>query len=668
VKTTKYITIALLLFANWAFAQIPSRRGSQFPSRNDDTPSQNSQSSDGTKSNNGKSGKSIIDDSTKNVYGPKTAQYFFEDDVVNNRKTLYTIDTNYYDFHRYNISHLSNYQYVDLGNLGTAARRLYYKPTDQIGAQLGYDAYSPYAYQINEVKYFDTRSPYTNMYLVLGGLGQNILRFDHSQSLNPRLNFGIQAQRSTANKQYGTSGRSDAQSNLIQNWAFVFHGNYRSENGKYDILGQFNYLNHDALEQGGIVPDSSKIATEGVVFWDNIERSSKLSNASSWERRSQLHVYHQYKMAQGFQLFHFLDYRRDTHIFTDKATADAAKYRFYRNTFYPVAIDNQDVRYHLLENKVGIKGRFKDFNYRLHLRQRIYDLAGSYKFDTIPYKEYTQSRIENFVGVWLNYFLKDSTQRVTLEAEYLAGTNSDFKIKGELVSKWFEAGGSIVSSSPTLLQERFESNHLVWDNQKKLSNVGSLNGYGQANLKYKMLLFNPRIDYSLISNYIYYDTNAVARQFGSPFSVLRISTNIEWRPKRWQIVGQTQLTAISNDVMRAPRFMANLRLSYDFIYSKVLYVQIGTDLHYKTAYFADGYMPLTQQFYLQNQLKTEGYLLADAFANFRINRVRIFVKWANFRHFFSKTFSDSKLGYFSTPFYPGMNDTISFGVNWPLFD
>jgi hypothetical protein len=114
--------------------------------------------------------------------------------------------------------------------------------------------------------------------------------------------------------------------------------------------------------------------------------------------------------------------------------------------------------------------------------------------------------------------------------------------------------------------------------------------------------------------------------------------------------------------------MTNLRLSFDFIYSKVLYVQVGTDLHYKSRYYADAYMPLTQQFYIQNQLPTEGYVLADVFANFRISRVRLFVKYNNILRFVSTTFSDSKLNYFSTPFYTGMNNTLSFGVNWPLFD
>lgn len=133
----------------------------------------------------GQGGQVKIDDSTKVIYGPRTARYFLEEDIFNNYKTLYQIDTSYDDFHRYNFVQRADFQLVDLGNFGTAARNVFFRPIEQLGTQFGFDAYSPYAYQINDVKYYDTKSPYTNLYLTLGGGGQNILRFDHSQNLSP---------------------------------------------------------------------------------------------------------------------------------------------------------------------------------------------------------------------------------------------------------------------------------------------------------------------------------------------------------------------------------------------------------------------------------------------------------------------------------------------------
>ncbi len=609
----------------------------------------------------GSGGQAKIDDSTKVIYGPSTARYFLEEDIFNNHKTLYRIDTSYNAFHRYNFVQRSDFQLVDLGNFGTASRNVFFRPIEQLGAQFGYEAYTPYAYAINDVKYYDTKSPYTNLYLALGGSGQNIVRFDHSQNLSPRLNLGINVQRFTTNKQFGTSGQADNQTNLTQNWGFVFHGNYRSANDKYTILGQFNHLNHNVLEQGGMSPDSLNFATSRGTEYDN--PSATFRTAQSWERRNNVHIYQQYVLAQGFQVYHVFDYKRNIDFFTDSDLTNARLYGFYNNYYYDTTRTHQEVKFRLFENKFGIKGRYQGFNYRAHYRQRIANMRGVYSKIDSTTGTYRLNRFENFVGLWLAYYLKDSTQRATAEFEYLLGR--DFKIKGEVVSKWFTAGYLSTFTSPTFLQLLYDSNNLRWSNSTRL--VNSNNIYGQININTKSIRFSPRLDYHLINNYFYYDTAAIARQYTSAFSVVRIGGEAEFRPGKFQFLTHTYYTLVSNDaVLRIPRFFANFRASFDFVYAKVLYLQVGAELHYKSPYYADAYMPLTQQFHLQNRIKTEGVVYTEVFLNARINRVRLFVKMANAAQ---GTYQGAlNAGYFSTPFYPVVGRTLGFGVNWPLFD
>ncbi len=609
----------------------------------------------------GQGGQVKIDDSTKVIYGPRTARYFLEEDIFNNYKTLYQIDTSYDDFHRYNFVQRSDFQLVDLGNFGTAARNVFFRPIEQLGTQFGYDAYSPYAYQINDVKYYDTKSPYTNLYLTLGGGGQNILRFDHSQNLSPRLNLGINVQRFTTNKQFGTSGQSDSQTNLAQNWGFVFHGNYRSKDEKYTFLGQFNHLNHHVYEQGGMSPDSLNFKTDRGIEYDN--PSATFRTAQSWERRNNWHTYQQYVLAQGFQVYHVFDYKRSIDVFSDTDLTNARLYGFYNNYYYDSTQTRQEVKFRLFENKFGIKGRFQGFNYRAHYRQRIANMNGAYTKSDSTSGTYRLSRFENFVGLWLAYYLKDSAQRATAEFEYLLGR--DFKIKGEVVSKWFKVGYLSTFTSPTFVQQLYDANHLRWTNSNRL--VNSNNIYGQINVNTKQLRLSPRLDYHLINNYFYYDTAAVARQYTSAFSVVRVGGEAEWRPGKFQFLTQTYYTLVSNnDILRIPRFFANFRATFDFVYAKVLFLQVGGEIHYKSAYYADAYMPLTQQFYLQNRLKTEGVVYTEIFLNARINRVRLFVKMANAAQ---GNYQGALIrGYFSTPFYPVVGRSLGFGVNWPLFD
>jgi len=618
-------------------------------------------------------GRAQIDDTTKQIYGPKTTRFFLEEDVFNNRKILYSIDTATYAFHQYNYVQRSQYQLVDLGNIGTATRSVFFRPVEQLGTQFGYNAYTPYAYAINDVKFYDTKSPYTNMYLVLGGLGQNMLRFDHNQNITPRLNVGFNAQRITTNKQFGTSGSSDPQTNLAANWAFVWHNSYRSKDNKYTLLAQFNYLNHFVYEQGGILGDSSSFQQDRIVtYFDDSNRPSLLQTASSWERRNHWHAYQQYILAQGLQLYHVLDYQTDKNYFKHDNLSEGRRYKFYKDYFFnPNAAPDplitttdatdQAVRFNLIENKFGIKGRYKNFDYRAHLRNRIIGMNGTYTVGASTTKS-TFSRIENFAGLWLSYYLKDSTQRLTAETELSA--RSGLKLKGDLVSKFFSVGYLFVSAPPTILQQRYSypTNHLEWWNPT-FNLVNSNTIYGQINLEAKSARFVPRLDYHLLNNYIYYDSLARPAQFEGAFSVLRLGALAEWKPGRWQFMAQLHYSALSNDkVLRIPKLFANFRTSFDFIYAKVLYIQVGIDLHYKSAYFADAYMPLTQQFYLQNSLKTEDYLVGEVFANFRINRVRLFVKFAHANQGLLAP------GYFQTPFFPAVGRSLGFGVNWPLFD
>lgn len=646
-----YFKIFFFLFiVQITYAQIPGRMGT-----GGSTPSRLGQQGDGGK---------IIDDSTKNIYGPKTTHYFLEKDVFENRKTLYEIDTNYSQFHEYSFIQKTKNQYVDLGNLGTAARSVFFRPVEQIGTMMGYDAYSLYAAAIDEVRFYNTRSPYTNMYVVLGGNGQNILRFDHSQNIKPNFNLGLSLQRATSEKQYGSLSTTNSQNNLAQNWTFVMNANYESKDGKYTFLGQFNHLNHSVLEQGGTIPDSTafKAGTGDVQYFNTtVGLPIVLSNnASSWERRNRWHLYHQYKMAQGFQLYHVLDYYGNKNIFIDRGIATGVKNGLYKETFFPTTFTNQDVRYALFENKFGIKGHYKDFNYRMHYRNRLFSQNTSLNKTDSVYVGYKTTKIENFVGLWMDYYLKDSTQRITAEFEYFLG--KDFKIRGDITTKWFDAGYSTIRSSPTLLQQNFASNHLTWSNNFNILN--SNNVYGQVNLRTKYFRFSPRLDYHLINNYIYFNESAKPEQYTTALNVFRLGADFNFQKKRWLINGQTYFSLVENDkILRIPKFFANLRVAFDFVFVKVLYVQIGTDLHYKSRYYADAYMPVTQQFYIQNKVQAEGYPLVDAFANFRINRVKLFVKFSNAPY---RAFGLD--GYYSTPFYPAMGRTFGFGVNWPLFD
>lgn len=627
-------------------------------------------------------GRAGIDDTTKVIYGPTTSRYFLETDLFNNRKKLYTTDTSLNGTHLYNFIHRNQSLYQDLGNLGTAMRPIFYEEPLQIGAQNGFYAYAPYAYQTMQVKYFDTRSPFTRMYFVLGGRNQNILNFDFSQNINPRWNAGFQIQRVTSRQQYGVNLATDPSRFLVQGWSFLAQTNYRTKDDKYTLLLHFNHLNHEAEEQGGVVPNRG---ADGVVTSVSFDGLAKLPQTKGFDRRNFWHLYHQYVPTPGFQVYHRLDYNRQINTFYDLSLAsDSTLTKYYpavrpdlfsaaRRLQLDSATTHQDVFYRLLENNVGLKGIYQlgqsAFNYRAYVRHRIYSQTGQYNRQpvsgdsvyTSTYRNPTRfiDRNEVFLGLWLGYYFPDSLTRITAEGEYLLGR--DIRLEGQFESKLITAGYRSIFASPTLLQQRFESNHYSWANNFGLR--GTQHAYGKLNLGYKNVNLQPGLDYYLLTNYVYFDQDAIPRQLSGAFSVLRASVGTHFTVGKFQATAQGYYTLVSrSEVLRIPKLFLNLRATYDLIFAKVLYIQAGAELHYKSAYYADAYMPLTQQFYLQNRQKVEGYLLADVFANLRINRTRLFVKMSHVNQGILQP------TYFVAPDYLGMRRSFAFGVDWYLFD
>jgi hypothetical protein len=264
------------------------------------------------------------------------------------------------------------------------------------------------------------------------------------------------------------------------------------------------------------------------------------------------------------------------------------------------------------------------------------------------------------VGGWLGYYFPDSLSRITAEAEYQVG--GGFRLQGQFDSKFLTGGYTTMLVDPTLLQERYQSKVFFWRNEN-FRLRGYNYAYGKLNLRYRGIRLEPGLDYYLLSNYIYFDTDAIARQATGSFSVLRAGLGYRVQAGKFLANGQTYYTIQSRtDILRTPPFFATAQFQYEFLYAKALYVQAGIELNYKSSYYGDAYMPLTQQYYLQNRQRTEGYLLTNVYANFRVNRTRLFVKLTN------ATEGLFNQGYFAAPGFLQLRRAFAFGVDWYLFD
>jgi hypothetical protein len=191
--------------------------------------------------------------------------------------------------------------------------------------------------------------------------------------------------------------------------------------------------------------------------------------------------------------------------------------------------------------------------------------------------------------------------------------------------------------------------------------------YGQLPLKTNNVLFAPEIQIHQINNYVYYDTAALPRQLSQGFRLYRIGATTDIQLNRWNFQARSYFTVNENgDVIRIPKLFASGQVTFDFVYAKVLFIQLGMSAVYRSSYLADAYMPITQQFHLQNTSTLQARAVVDAFANVRIKRVRLFFKMSYLNQGSANGLFPE--GYYITPGYIGAGRAFSFGVNWPLFD
>ena len=690
------ITTLTLLFSGSLKAQFPTNlpkqggNGGGFPNANTGFPTGNNpngtfpQKDAKTKVGDGRMG---LDDSTKVIYGPTSARFFLEEDVVNNRKRLYTIDTTLAGIHNYNFVQRNKNLYQDLGNIGTAIRPVFYKAPEQIGTLLGYDAYTLYDIKSSQVRYYNTKSPFSRILYVPGGGEQDLLQFELSRNVDSLWNVGVNVQRISANKTLvDKSATSD--NTAISHWDFTIHSNYQTKNKKYSLLAFLNLADRNSIDQGGVVLETGKDYA-GMLALDG--NKPILTTASSRDKSYNLHLYHEYVGYKTFQVYQTIDIQTRKIQFGDKNFATNWQSGFYpfayqkvdlaaKGVMYPtdtatfkkLALDsvyNENV-YTNYEIKTGLKGFYKGFNYRIHFRQRFFTNS-IYSLDkSIRNGDYsTTDGNESFLGLWLNQYFKDST-RAFGEVEFtIKPFFSNFRANGEFQGKWLNVGGSYIVTTPTLVQQSMLNNAFRWNNTVT-KKVASLNAYAYTNVNFKQFNLHPSIEINKISDYIYFDKDAFVQQNESDIFIARIGLGIDYRWKKFSTTNQIFITQSKSEIITFPTTFITSRFAIDLLFRKKLFIQTGLELNYQSAYQGYAYMPVTQQFHLQGKSQgqepynIQGYVQADVFADLRINRVRIFFKFAHANHKLPLMGN----GYYAAPGFAGMGRVLAFGVHWLLFD
>ncbi len=137
--------------------------------------------------------------------------------------------------------------YDNMGNLGSAARSLIFKPNLKPGFDAGFHAYDIYRYTLEGTRFFQTTRPYTELAYMIGSNAEQMVNILHTQNRKSKLNFAFEY------RFIGSPGAFKNQSTSHNNIRISTF--YQSTNKRYGLY--FVYLNNklQASENGGLQND-----------------------------------------------------------------------------------------------------------------------------------------------------------------------------------------------------------------------------------------------------------------------------------------------------------------------------------------------------------------------------------------------------------------------------
>ncbi len=617
------------------------------------------------------SGKSILDDSTKSVYGPKTCLWTTEQDIFRNRANYRPLDTAINNYHRWTYTQRSGYLYKDLGVNGTALSSIFPMVPSAPGVSSGFQAYEPY-YTTQEPRYFDTRSPFTRMAIVWGGNGRAMTDVAFSRNINPRWNVGFNYRPILIDRQIL---RKKGVRQTVSQY-YDFYTTYKTKDEKYLFLFNFRRFRHTVNEEGGVV---HKLNDPYIKYFDP-NATTNLVAAQTEDYRRTFHIFQQYQLIKPLQVYLTLDFTKQTNGFKD----DYATGKDFKSYFdYNLKVDadstkvNDQTSFITSQQEGGLKGNLSKLFYSVYYKTRSFNYSNPY-LTGIELAAVT-SGVENYAGSKFALLL-DSLSEISGSAEYLFG--GFYRMETQIQTPFFEGYFKSSLSKPGFMQMAYRGSHDYWNH----SFVGINSNQAQGFIKFNSSRIEVKAGgtYTVFNNYVFFkeiepedslNTQRVLPMQSSGIQDIfspEIKASVQFLKHMYfrPHAIYTDVFKNDDDALQIPLWFVNGQLAYENLHFKDhLQVQIGVDFHWQSTYHPLGYDPAIQSYYVvkdyyvKSQLSvSQAYPMIDVFFSGKMKRGRFFFKYHNIMQALTAS------GYMTTFGYPGQRNFLDFGFDFLLFD
>ena len=567
------------------------------------------------------------------------------------------------------------------GNLGSLVQsKIFFDRNKNMYDDMFAESYSPYTILPNKVAYYDTKMPFSQLVYRTAlptYREEDYLKVLLTLNANKHLNIG-----GLCNFIYGR-GQYQNQSSQMVNGGF-----WTSYTGKkYEFVASVMFNSYKNLENGGVANYDyilDPVSSLGVKSINAYNIPVKFKCAQTRYRNFSYFFTHRYNIGKVMDVvvnkdsvvkkfqpiiilshtFKASDVRRK-YLETDSITGD-----FYVNNYYSGKYTDDSVSYFSISNIFAVTldekfNRILRFGFRAFVEYdvRHYGMA----FDTLIFENKYTHNIRIGADLYKKegkYFKYDFGGKLFLLGPYIG----DFDVYGNLKGHFFIkkepfdilARASFYRYTPYHWYQNYNSNHFKWNND--FSHPLALDIEGRFSVPKRDISIG--VNFRNITNYLFLNKECVPEQYDGNVQVLAVDLTANLKFWRFHLDTKAvyQLTSNKN-ILPLPDFAVYSNFYYMDKFFKVLTVQIGVDIRYHTAYYANAYMPALGQYYIQDKLLIGNYPQMNVYANFHLKTMRFFVQYY---HWNKGLFGGNN--YFSSPGYPINPGTFQFGLSWNFWN
>jgi len=606
----------------------------------------------------GNSGSQNNQQTKEAIYIPDstTIDYYTLSDVDNVQPF---VDTLFDDFEKYAVNRRFREGTINLGNQASSAQRIIYTSRDDIYTDIGFHQYDAYRKSIYDFPIYEANRTFNDLYFSPSDGSENfIVGAKFSRSFADNIELSIDFNRTKQDGVYNNQGTKASQLGI----AISREGDAK----KHRMIISFAANNFNEIHNGGVtfgITGADTIDLYEPRWNDGINRRQRASipvttGTSPGTTRHQSFTYgvdNYLKIdSNRFQLHHHIALEQGYFQYGDQGTSTSNDTLLYG----PYLTDSRGLRHFNKFTKLS-----NQFDIGFHTSAFFLNLGVEYRL--LNYNNSLSSEQYHDAGAFAKIGL-NIKKLTSLNAEVAFGIGENIgNIKIKPVLKFYgikgltiEANLKLLRYDPSIIHQRAVlTDQLIYDNDFSKINEFVIGG----KLEVKRLNLDIEVNSGVIDNPVYFGTDTLPNQ-SSNTQFLQI---IGRHRLNWKFIGIENSVAFqdfSDNVYNLPRVYSIHKLYLQsHLFKKRLLAQFGV-LYYN--YSFDGnlkFMPAIGQFY-QTDETIRPYYYSELFANFKVDKFRVFIKMDNFTDIFRRE------PHFQIVDYPQFDATLRFGVRWQLFE